>query len=102
MQGLTDDLGRAKSNIGFVDFVLMPLISPMFRLLSGLHKPEEYLEENRAYHHSCLSDDNWTRRGSRKRDLKEGKVGHTKTVGGPKKAMRNALSTLKKQRTQEL
>jgi hypothetical protein len=47
MTGLRDPIGSAKSQVGFVDFVLLPLVSPMFRLFEGMSPAEEYLLENR-------------------------------------------------------
>merc|ERR1712014_15122 len=35
MDGLTDPVGRAKSSLGFIDFVFFPLYDPLFRLFPG-------------------------------------------------------------------
>merc|ERR1712083_1122054 len=46
MCGLSDPRKAAKSQLGFIDFVLMPLMTPLFSLCTGLEKPKEHLEEN--------------------------------------------------------
>jgi len=48
MDGLSDPIKAAKSQIGFVDFVIHPLTDPFFRLFPGLADCSKYLDENRA------------------------------------------------------
>lgn len=47
MDGQTDPIAAAKAQAGFIDFVISPLLDPMFRIFEGLSKPETYLKENR-------------------------------------------------------
>mmetsp|Transcript_41962 Transcript_41962/g.96316 ORF Transcript_41962/g.96316 Transcript_41962/m.96316 type:complete len:948 (-) Transcript_41962:35-2878(-) len=47
MDGLTNPAVAAKSQVGFIDFVVQPLFTPIFRLFPGLHPMRENLEENR-------------------------------------------------------
>lgn len=47
MVGLTDPKKNAKSRVGFIEFVVMPLATPLFSLLAGLDVPKQRLNENR-------------------------------------------------------
>jgi hypothetical protein len=47
MVGLTDQKKNAKSRVGFIEFVVMPLATPLFTLLAGLTVPKQHLNENR-------------------------------------------------------
>lgn len=53
MVGLRDPAAAAKSQLGFIDFVLQPLATSLFRQFSGLSEPHEYLECNR---HTALEE----------------------------------------------
>merc|ERR1712203_790349 len=46
MVGLTDQKKNAKGRMGFIDFVVMPLATPLFLLLPGLDVPKQHLNEN--------------------------------------------------------
>jgi hypothetical protein len=48
MDGLRTPGVRAKSQMGFVDFVVQPLVAPIFRSFPGLAQAKSFLEENRA------------------------------------------------------
>eukprot|EP00930_Biecheleria_cincta_P025392 TRINITY_DN1808_c0_g1_i1.p1 TRINITY_DN1808_c0_g1~~TRINITY_DN1808_c0_g1_i1.p1 ORF type:complete len:1028 (+),score=203.23 TRINITY_DN1808_c0_g1_i1:64-3147(+) len=48
MAGLNDRQVAAKALMGFIDFVITPLTSSMFRLFPELHEPKQFLEQNRA------------------------------------------------------
>jgi len=47
MDGLSDQVYGAKSQLGFLDFVLQPLFDPLFVLFPGMQEPKEFMEENR-------------------------------------------------------
>merc|ERR1711865_463772 len=47
MDGLTNPVGRAKSGIGFADFVVLPLVDPLFKLFDGWAEPKCWFQENR-------------------------------------------------------
>lgn len=47
MSGLEDPKKAAKSKIGFIDFVITPLVTPLFILLPKLSVPKKYLQEGR-------------------------------------------------------
>jgi len=47
MVGLKDTKAAAKSQVGFIDFVIQPLCTSMFRCFQGLSTPKTWLEENR-------------------------------------------------------
>eukprot|EP00931_Biecheleriopsis_adriatica_P118704 TRINITY_DN94047_c0_g1_i1.p1 TRINITY_DN94047_c0_g1~~TRINITY_DN94047_c0_g1_i1.p1 ORF type:complete len:507 (+),score=92.07 TRINITY_DN94047_c0_g1_i1:90-1610(+) len=47
MDGLEDPRKAAKSQIGFFDFVILPLFSPLFNLFPGLEEAEDNLSTNR-------------------------------------------------------
>lgn len=99
MQGLRDPVGRAKSQIGFVDFVLMPLVTPMFRMFKGLGNPEDCLEENRLANNNVLSGyEGTTRRDSRKLQL-EAKTKGLKGRSGRK--LRQVVRTMSAERSND-
>lgn len=54
MVGLKDPQIGAKSLLGFMDFVINPLASALFKLLPDLQEPKEFLEQNRAYANAIL------------------------------------------------
>lgn len=47
MQGMDDPLTAAKSSLGFMDFVVNPLMIPLVRTFPGLAPAKDYLEQNR-------------------------------------------------------
>merc|ERR1719330_630140 len=47
MVGLADPVTEAKSRLGFIEFVVYPLASSLFRCFTGLEQPRGYIEENR-------------------------------------------------------
>lgn len=47
MDGLTAPVGRAKSLQGFIDFVVIPFVDPLFRLNPGWAQPKAWLAANR-------------------------------------------------------
>mmetsp|Transcript_55118 Transcript_55118/g.101036 ORF Transcript_55118/g.101036 Transcript_55118/m.101036 type:complete len:958 (-) Transcript_55118:96-2969(-) len=47
MDGLADPVAAAKAQAGFIDFVVCPLVDPLFRIFEGLSKPKSFLKENR-------------------------------------------------------
>lgn len=47
MAGLQDPKAAAKSQLGFIDFVIQPLATSMFRLFPGLTETKTFLEDNR-------------------------------------------------------
>lgn len=55
MDGLTDSVVAAKSQIGFLDFVIHPLYDPIFNLFPGseLEEPKSNLEANRK---ACVEE----------------------------------------------
>eukprot|EP00930_Biecheleria_cincta_P015083 TRINITY_DN1269_c0_g1_i1.p1 TRINITY_DN1269_c0_g1~~TRINITY_DN1269_c0_g1_i1.p1 ORF type:complete len:481 (+),score=102.01 TRINITY_DN1269_c0_g1_i1:88-1530(+) len=56
MCGLEDVKVNAKSRLGFMDFVVTPLVSPLFALYpSGLEKPQEYLRANKELEQQVLA-----------------------------------------------
>lgn len=57
MCGLEDPKVNAKSRLGFMDFVVTPLVSPLFALYpTGLEKPQEYLKANREVEQQVLAN----------------------------------------------
>merc|ERR1719181_852530 len=48
MDGLTTPAARAKSGLGFTDFVVFPLVDPLFQLFDGWASPKEWQQENRG------------------------------------------------------
>lgn len=49
MDGLSDPLAVAKSQGGFIDFVVCPLMDPTFRIFQGLSEPQRCLKDNREW-----------------------------------------------------
>jgi len=49
MDGVTTPLGRAKSGLGFAEFVVCPLVNPLFKLFEGWAPAKGYLQDNRQY-----------------------------------------------------
>jgi len=47
MLGLLDPMNEAKSRLGFIEFVVMPLANSLFRCFPGLESPQGSVEENR-------------------------------------------------------
>jgi len=47
MDGLTTDVARAKSGAGFSNFVVSPLMNPLFKLYDGYAPLKEWLAENK-------------------------------------------------------
>lgn len=47
MDGLTTPVARAKSGLGFTDFVVFPLVDPLFKVFEGWADPKGWLVENR-------------------------------------------------------
>jgi hypothetical protein len=47
MDGLTDQLQSAKTFLGFIDFVITPLVTPLFKLYPNIDLPKSNLEANR-------------------------------------------------------
>jgi len=94
MQGLRQPEGAAKSQIGFIDFVLLPLVTPMFRMFRGLAKPEEFLEENRQRANNLIVEltgmKTNCRRGSRMMELE--------SKGKGRKKLKSAVKSIKKLR----
>ena len=48
MDGLTDPKTSAKTFLGFLDFVVLPLVTPLINLYPSLEHARKQLEENRA------------------------------------------------------
>lgn len=57
MDGLSDPIKAAKSQIGFVDFVIHPLTDPFFRLFPGLADCSKYLDDNKAENVAIVEKD---------------------------------------------
>jgi hypothetical protein len=57
MAGLNDHQVAAKALMGFIDFVITPLTSSMFRLFPDLYEPKQFLEQNRAAAAAALEKD---------------------------------------------
>jgi len=49
MDGVTTALGRAKSGLGFAEYVVCPLMNPLFKLFEGWYPAKGYLQENRQF-----------------------------------------------------
>eukprot|EP00931_Biecheleriopsis_adriatica_P028682 TRINITY_DN17098_c0_g1_i1.p1 TRINITY_DN17098_c0_g1~~TRINITY_DN17098_c0_g1_i1.p1 ORF type:complete len:1060 (+),score=219.57 TRINITY_DN17098_c0_g1_i1:85-3180(+) len=49
MTNLTDPKTAAKSLMGFIDFVILPFTSSVFRIFPDLHEPKHFLESNREH-----------------------------------------------------
>mmetsp|Transcript_61035 Transcript_61035/g.145429 ORF Transcript_61035/g.145429 Transcript_61035/m.145429 type:complete len:478 (-) Transcript_61035:160-1593(-) len=47
MDGLSDPLKAAKGQIGFIDFVIIPMTKPLFELLPDLADAQDFLSKNR-------------------------------------------------------
>merc|ERR1712146_696598 len=47
MDGLQEPLKAAKSQLGFIDFVIAPMFNPFFTLCDGLSEPRANLAQNR-------------------------------------------------------
>jgi len=56
MDGLRDPLKAAKSTLGFIDFVVQPLVEPMFRTFKSLNEPKDNLEKNRRSFQDQLTE----------------------------------------------
>jgi len=52
MQGLQNDTVLAKSQVGFIDFVIYPLVGPMFRKFPGIAQAKAHLDDNRQHYDS--------------------------------------------------
>mmetsp|Transcript_968 Transcript_968/g.2696 ORF Transcript_968/g.2696 Transcript_968/m.2696 type:complete len:1000 (-) Transcript_968:43-3042(-) len=48
MQGLAAPGAVARSQLAFIDFVVVPLMQPFFRMHTGLSEAKQFLEQNRA------------------------------------------------------
>jgi hypothetical protein len=48
MSGLKDPIAAAKSQKGFIDFVIIPLTDPLFRIFPDLKECAKHLQENKA------------------------------------------------------
>lgn len=47
MDSLTESISCAKSQLGFIDFVVKPLLIPLFDIFPELKEPKAYLQQNR-------------------------------------------------------
>jgi len=56
MDGLTTPHGKAKSALGFIDFVAFPLMDPLFRAFPGWANPRNWMIENRDHHAKVIED----------------------------------------------
>mmetsp|Transcript_49496 Transcript_49496/g.117804 ORF Transcript_49496/g.117804 Transcript_49496/m.117804 type:complete len:1089 (-) Transcript_49496:101-3367(-) len=52
MQGLQDQQTLFRSQVGFIDFVIYPLVGPMFRTFPGIAQAKTHLDENRQRYDS--------------------------------------------------
>mmetsp|Transcript_16814 Transcript_16814/g.31201 ORF Transcript_16814/g.31201 Transcript_16814/m.31201 type:complete len:585 (+) Transcript_16814:2-1756(+) len=50
MDNLRDPIAVAKSQLGFINFVIHPLVDPLFRIFPGLVQPKAYLQDNSEVH----------------------------------------------------
>jgi len=57
MAGLGNPSVAAKSLLGFIDFVIMPLTSSLFRIFPEMKEPKQFLEVNRAAASEILNAD---------------------------------------------
>jgi len=62
MDGLLDPIVNAKSQLNFINFVVHPLVDPLFRLCPGLVEARAFLDRNKEEHQKMLDQ---ARRDSR-------------------------------------
>jgi hypothetical protein len=56
MDGLTNPVAKAKSGIGFTDFVVFPMVDPLFRIFDGWAEPKGWQLENRQALAAIVAD----------------------------------------------
>lgn len=57
MDGLTTPVARARSQAGFMDFVVFPLLDSLCSVFTGLHESRAFFDENRGIIRSIVESD---------------------------------------------